>query len=54
MLKVISLFSLLDDDFTLGEGTLYFYPFLNGGGSYNAYGGSYYMPIIFISKYPDF
>lgn len=54
MIKVISLFSLLDDNFKLGEGTLYYFPYLNGGGFYNAYGGSYFTPFLFISKVPDF
>ena len=54
MIKVISLFSLLDDDTIPGEGTLYFFPTLGGGYPYNAYGGSYYTPLLFISKTPDF
>ena len=54
MTKVISLFSILDDLSDLGEGTLYYFPDYSQGQLYNAYGGSYFTPMLFISKDPDF
>lgn len=50
MVKVIGLFSMLNDKLCFGEGTLYIYPVLNGTGLYGIDSGLYYMPIIFVSK----
>ncbi len=50
MLRVISLFSLLNDDFNFKNGRLYIIPYPLNGRFFYANGGSYILPIAFISE----
>jgi len=50
MVKILSFFSLADDDYLKKAERIYVFPFMNGTGFYNAYGGSSYFIMV---KYRD-
>lgn len=52
MVRVLNLFSFLDDDYMKKAEKLYVFPSMNFIGFDNAYGGSSYLPIILV-KYHD-
>ena len=53
MIRVLNLFSFLDDDYMKKAEKLYAFPALNSIGFDNAYGGSSYFPYIIMVKYRD-
>lgn len=53
MVKVLTLFSFLDDNYMKKAEKLYVFPSMNFMGFDNAYGGSSYLPVILV-KYRDF
>ena len=52
MIRVISLFSALNDKSEHETDELFLFPYMNTGDFPGAYGGSYYLPII-MRKVPD-
>ena len=53
MIKVLTLFSFLDDDYMKKAERLYAFPAMNSTDFNNAYGGSSYLPYIIMVKYHD-
>ena len=54
MIRVLNLFSFLDDDYMKKAEKLYAFPSMNFTGFNDAYGGSSYLPYIIMVKYRDF
>lgn len=52
MIKVIGLFSLMNEDFELGEGRLFFFPQFGGMYGYNSVYAGGFLPLLFISDKP--
>lgn len=55
MIHVVSLFSMLNDDFKAEEGDILIFPGLYGGySSVMNFNGMGYIPIVIIRRYPEF
>ena len=52
MIKVLSIFSLQDDEYVKYAERLYAFPIMNNAG-FDAYGGSSYFPYLIMIKYLD-
>jgi len=53
MLRILNLFSFLDDDYMKNAERLYAFPVMDSLNFNNAYGGSAYLPYIIAVKYRD-